>query len=114
MMYEIDNACEKLVPKPVVMPAEPGEGATLNATVAQILKTQSPTDLSPMTYQIRVNQGEAQLDLKPAATATRSLESLSSCEQLALLGSLRETLVHHSSWGIRRVEFTARGKPLVL
>jgi hypothetical protein len=42
------------------------------------------------------------------------LQSLSVCEQRALLGSLRETLINQPDWKIKAVTFTNRGNPLAL
>ncbi|MFM6369036.1 MAG: sporulation/spore germination protein, partial [Dolichospermum sp.] len=40
--------------------------------------------------------------------------SLSSCEQFALFGSVRKTLMSNSEWKIKDVRFTERGEDIVL
>jgi len=54
------------------------------------------------------------IDLRVARDSPRRLQSLSLCEQKALLGSLKETLINQPDWGLATVRFTQRGHPLVL
>jgi hypothetical protein len=113
-IYSIDQTCENLVPSQITVPAD----RTLEASITSLLTRASPDGLSPLNYSIAVDSatGEATLDLRPTLSGDppRSLRSLSSCEQLALFGSLRETLLSRSEWGIRSVEFTENGEPLML
>ena len=113
-IYSIDQTCENLVSSQITVPAD----RSLDASIASLLTRASPEGLSPLNYRIAVDSttGKATLDLRPTVSGDppRSLRSLSSCEQLALFGSLRETLLSRSEWGIRSVEFTENGEPLVL
>jgi hypothetical protein len=54
------------------------------------------------------------IDLRVSRTSPRLLQSLSFCEQMMLLGSIKETLLNHPEWDIEQVEFTNRGYRLVL
>lgn len=113
-IYEIDQTCENLIPVEITVPSD----QLLDASIASILTRSSPADLSPLAYTLSIDgaTGQATLDLRPnpSSTSQRSLQSLSSCEQLALLGSLRETLLRHPEWGIQSVRFTEEGEPLLL
>lgn len=113
-IYSIDATCETLVPSQLTVPAD----QSLEASIATLLTRGSPDGLSPIDYSISVDSttGQATLDLRPTPSGNpqRSFQSLSSCEQLALFGSLRETLLRWPAWGIRSVEFTEKGKPIVL
>lgn len=112
-IYSIDQTCETLVPSQITVPAD----RSLDASIASLLTRASPDGLSPLNYSIAVDStGKATLDLRPTVSGDppRSLRSLSSCEQLALFGSLRQTLLSWPAWGIRSVEFTENSEPLVL
>jgi hypothetical protein len=113
-IYSIDSTCETLVPSEITVPAD----RSLEASITSLLTRASPDGLSPLNYSIEVDSttGKATLDLRPTVSGDppRSLRSLSSCEQLALFGSLRETLLSGPAWGIQSVEFTENGEPLVL
>ncbi|MEY2978184.1 MAG: hypothetical protein RLZZ435_2323 [Cyanobacteriota bacterium] len=113
-IYEIDQTCENLIPVEITVPTD----QLLEASIANILSRSSPADLSPLAYNLSIEAttGQATLDLRPnpSSSSQRSLQSLSSCEQLALLGSLRETLLSHPEWSIQSVRFTEKGEALLL
>jgi hypothetical protein len=56
-----------------------------------------------------VTDKTALVDLRLEVGTSRSLHELSNCEQLALLGAIRQTLQANPRWGILRVVFTDRG-----
>ncbi|MBD2021984.1 hypothetical protein H6F43_17535, partial [Leptolyngbya sp. FACHB-36] len=58
--------------------------------------------------------GVATVDLRLPANAKRRFVSLSTCEQLALFGSIRKTLTSNRQWKIKSVRFTEKGQPIVL
>jgi len=53
------------------------------------------------------------IDFRRQANAQRHFISLSICERRMLLGSLRETLLQNSALGIKAVEFTEQGRPIL-
>ncbi|MGA0201308.1 MAG: hypothetical protein ACO3NK_19720, partial [Prochlorotrichaceae cyanobacterium] len=82
-IYEIDQTCENLIPVEITVPTD----QLLEASIANILSRSSPADLSPLAYNLSIEAttGQATLDLRPnpSSSSQRSLQSLSSCEQLA-------------------------------
>ncbi|MBE9180317.1 sporulation/spore germination protein [Oculatella sp. LEGE 06141] len=110
MVYKVDNECAGMVPEPVEVPMnQPMDGA-----VGEVIATQSNGDFKLSGYRVNVSGGVATVDLRLAANSRRKLVSLSSCEQYALFGSLRETLTKNSQWGVRSVRFTERGEAIAL
>jgi hypothetical protein len=111
-VYTLTPDCEAYQGSPVQVSQE----AALNQTIELILAEQTFPEFTLSGYRISVDPETqvATLDLRVARTSRRVLNSLSLCEQKALLGSLRETLVNHPDWDIERVDFTNRGYPLVL
>jgi pheromone shutdown protein TraB len=83
--------------------------------VAKTLEIQPGFEL-PLGYRVEVDDYYqiAVIDLRVSTTSRRSLYSLSACEQLALFGSLRETLTTNPNWEIKEVYFTNLGEDLVL
>ena len=54
------------------------------------------------------------VDLRRAPHAQRPFMALSICEQLALFGSVRQTLLNNPALGINDVQFTERGQAIAL
>jgi hypothetical protein len=111
-IYTVDHRCQTLVPSTVQVPQDqPLEGA-----IAAIIQSQDSGDFQIAGYRILTSQAgqRVTLDLRLAPGSRRSFHSLSSCEQFALFGSLRQTLLSNSQWGIKEVEFTDQGKAIVL
>lgn len=109
--YRLDNACQDFISEPwQVSKQDPVRDA-----VGKILLDQNffAFDLSAYRVTIDPSSGIATIDLRLAPDSERLLISLSSCEQLALFGSLRKTLLGNTGWGIREVTFTNRGKAVV-
>jgi hypothetical protein len=109
-LYTSDSQCQELVPQTVPVSAEePVAGA-----VGKIIEERGSADFNLTGYRVSVNDGVATVDLRIAPNSPRQFVSLSSCEQFALFGSLRKTLLSNSQWGIKNVRFTERGKEIVL
>lgn len=111
-LYTIDNQCEELVPELIQVPAT----QELEAAVGEAIERNNSADFSLAGYRISVDSGTgvATIDLRVAANSSRTFNSLSSCEQLALFGSLRKTLTANSAWNIKDVQFTEKGQELYL
>lgn len=108
-VYTIDNQCQDLVPKKVSVPAK----EPVTAAVGQILKQQDTADFSISGYRVNVKNGVATVDLRRSPDSKRIFSSLSSCEQLALFGSIEKTLESNPQWDIKNVRFTEKGKEIV-
>lgn len=109
-LYYLDSQCDRFQPDPVQVPRANG----LAATVGLMLAENPIADLTLSGYRVRVEGSTAILDLRVSRDSPRSLQSLSLCEQKALFGSLRKTLIDQPDWGIKTVQFTQRGYVLVL
>jgi hypothetical protein len=108
-VYGVDSQCEKLVPREVQVPRD----RALDAAIGKVLQDFSTVDFPISGYRVKVDGGIATIDLRLPPNALRKMTSLSSCEQFALFGSLRETLMQNSDWGIQSVKFTERGEEIV-
>jgi hypothetical protein len=100
-----------LIPETIQVPAD----RALEATVGKIINNQDNLDFQLGGYRIsRDSNGVATVDLRLIPNPRRQIVSLSTCEQFALFGSLRETLTRNPDWNIKSVRFTERGKEIVL
>lgn len=110
-VYQVDSQCSELVPRQITVPKE----QALETAIAEVLAQQSSSDFS---LQYRVNTDEDQqrvtIDFRVPTNADRTFNSLSSCEQLALFGSLRKTITSNPNWQINQVIFTERGEEITL
>ncbi|MGG6240549.1 hypothetical protein ACQ4N7_18140 [Nodosilinea sp. AN01ver1] len=111
-LYTLDERCENYRREPILVPRP----QSMETTVDLILAEQAIPELTLSGYRTRFDPETkiVTIDLRVARTSRRVLQSLSVCEQKALLGSLRETLVNQPDWKIESVTFTNRGTPLVL
>ncbi|GAX34853.1 sporulation/spore germination protein [Nodularia sp. NIES-3585] len=109
-LYTIDIQCQELIPQQVSVPAT----APVTGAVAKIIEEQETADFDLSAYRVKVQNGIATVDLRLSPLSKRQLVSLSSCEQFALFGSLRKTLMSNSEWNIKEVHFTEQGKQVVL
>jgi hypothetical protein len=88
---------------------------SLDAAVSKVLQARNTADFTVTGYRVTVDdRGLATVDLRLHPDSRRQFISLSMCEQFALFGSLRETLINHSDWQIKAVQFTERGKLIQL
>ena len=109
-VYISDAQCQELIPQKVSVPAtEPVTGA-----VAKIIEARDSADFGLSGYRVKINNGVATVDLRLSPKSKRQLNSLSSCEQFALFGSLRKTLTSNVQWNIKQVRFTERGEEIAL
>lgn len=109
-IYKADRDCIRFIPQPVQVERD----RPIEAAVAQVLQEFSFPNFQLSDYQVQLDQsGAATIDLQPTATS-RPLTALSACEQLALFGSLRETLTQNTDWQIKTLRFTQDGQELSL
>lgn len=109
-VYKVDDQCRDFVAEKISVPAnQPISGA-----IGKVLENADSADFSLSGYRVNVAAGVATIDLQVAPTSRRKLVSLSSCEQMAIFGSLRKTLTSNAEWNIKSVRFTDRGKEVVL
>jgi len=109
-LYRLDNQCDRFQSETIQVPRQEG----LATIVGLILAEQAIIDLELSGYRVGVEGDTVTIDLRISRDSPRRLQSLSLCEQRALLGSLKETLINQPDWGLKTVRFTQRGHPLVL
>lgn len=109
-LYISDDQCQELIAKK----AEVSAAAPMNESIGKIFKAQNTADFSVSGYRINVKNRIATVDIRVSPESKRQLSSLSSCEQFALFGSVRKTLMSNSEWKIKDVRFTERGEDIVL
>lgn len=109
-IYQVDSQCEKLIPNKVAVSTE----NSVNAAVGKVLDQVSDRDLELAGYRVDVDTGSgmATVDLRLSPDSRRRFLSLSTCEQLALFGSLRKTLTDNSQFNISDVRFTEQGQEI--
>lgn len=108
LLYRVDRQCLTLVPEKVVLPIQ----GSLDQAIARIIATWDNADFNLAGHRVKTANGIATIDFRLEPGAQRQLASLSSCEQLGLLGSIRKTLTANSQWQIQTVEFTQQGQAL--
>jgi len=111
-VYQADDQCVNFEPQQVQVSGDrPMEGA-----VGKVLENQGSGDFDLSGYRVSIdpNTRVATVDLRMNPNSERKLVSLSACEQFALFGGLRETLVSNPDWNISEVRFTERGEEIVL
>ena len=110
-LYQPDIECKQLIPQPVAVKID----RSLDTAVSKVLQATNTADYTVTGYRVTVDdRGLATVDLRLHPDSRRQFISLSMCEQFALFGSLRETLINHSDWQIKAVQFTERGKLIQL
>ncbi|OCQ92174.1 hypothetical protein BCD67_19700 [Oscillatoriales cyanobacterium USR001] len=110
-IYEVDSQCQALIPQKVSVRRE----HPIEAAVSKVLEQQYTSDFD-LSYRVILDRSQrlATIDLRIPANSKRQLASLSSCEQLALFGSLRQTLIGNRGWQIQKVRFTEEGQEIWL
>ncbi len=110
--YKADSQCEKLIPEKVNVAAD----KVIENVVGEVIKQQTTADFNLEGYRVNVDRdtGVATIDFRLAPNSKRKFTSLSSCEQMALFGSLTKSLTSNSDWQIKEVRFTDRGKEIIL
>ncbi|MER3435524.1 MAG: hypothetical protein C4288_19515 [Leptolyngbya sp. ERB_1_1] len=104
-VFELDNQCNKFVTtKEAVAANQP-----ITQAIAKTLSKTNSESLDVAGYRVKVASGVATVDFRPIPNARRSLTTLANCEQLALFGSVRRTLLQNPNLKIKSVRFTDRG-----
>ena len=111
-IYKVDSNCANLVPQQATVSAQ----QPMEAAIGQTLAQWDTADFSLTGYRVSINPDSrvATVDLRVNPNSKRQLESLSSCEQLALLGAVNKTLTANPQWKIESVRFTEQGEEVVL
>lgn len=108
--YQLDLFCETFVKKEIKVP----EQNALQATIHQLIEEGTTADFAIAGYRLQPNPAHHSLtiDFRLSPQSERLFVSLSTCERMALLGSLEQTLTQSSQWNIQEVKFTDRGEPI--
>lgn len=111
-IYQADNQCRTLIPEKATVPA----GTPVTTAVGKVLKQADSADFALAGYRVSVDTRNqvATVDLRRTPNSRRQFVSLSICEQFALFGSLRKTLVANSQFKIKDVRFTEQGQEIKL
>lgn len=109
-IYRTDSQCQTLTPEPVAIAAE----MPVTASVGNIINQASSSDLDLAGYRINLKNGIATIDLRLSPNSQRQFISLSMCEQLALFGSIRKTLLENPQLKIKEVRFTDQGQKIII
>jgi hypothetical protein len=109
-IFVMDDSCNTFTPEAVKVPAD----QALTEAVGEVLERHQFEAFKLSGYRVNVEDGKAIVDLRLAEDSQRQFLSLSSCEQQGLFGGLEETLTQNSTWKVNQVEFTNRGKEIVL
>jgi len=111
-LYIPDDQCQNYLTEEVLVPRQDD----LTETVKLILAEPEIPFFELTGYRLNHDPETktATIDLRVSRTSPRLLQSLTFCEQMLLLGSIKETLLNHPEWDIEQVEFTNRGYRLVL
>ncbi|MBP0028226.1 hypothetical protein PN466_19260 [Roseofilum reptotaenium CS-1145] len=109
-VYQLDPFCESFVEKSIQVP----EQNALQATIHNAIEEGTTADFTIAGYRLQPNPTDNSLtiDFRLSPQSGRLFVSLSTCERMALLGSLKETLTQSSRWNIEEVKFTDRGVPI--
>jgi uncharacterized protein YbdZ (MbtH family) len=124
----------QIIPSDWITVTRYGINATCDGFIAQGQTTLDPDDLTALVgdilqdprqtldglelsgYRVQRSPGTptVTIDFRINPDSPRQLVSLSSCEQMILLGSLRKTLLDNPELGIDTVRFSDRGEPIQL
>jgi hypothetical protein len=110
-VFHADSQCEELISESVRVP----ESNALEATVGNIIEDTETAEFDIAGYRVNVddNTGIATVDMSLDPDSQRQFVSLSSCEKLALFGSLNQTLTANEQWNIQEVRFTEKGEEIL-
>ncbi|MBX2863139.1 MAG: hypothetical protein KTR27_06250 [Leptolyngbyaceae cyanobacterium MAG.088] len=109
-IYVMDDSCSNFTAESVKVPAD----QAITEAVGEVLDRHDFEAFKLSGYRVNVEDSKAIVDLRLAEDSQRQFLSLSSCEQQGLFGGLEETLLQNSDWQVNQVEFTNRGKEIVL
>lgn len=108
-LFYPDSNCEALVPEPITVPKD----RSLEAAVERAIEQAESGDFDLAGYRVSVNNGVATIDLRLSPDSPRHFLSMTACEQFALFGSLRKTLLDNPQWNIKDVRFTENGEDIL-
>ena len=118
-IYRADLFCQTLEPQTIALnvPATRGDRqaeiqAEIQAAIGAVLKQWTGSDGEIAGYRVTVRDRVAMIDLRRDPGAVRPWVALSTCEQFALFGALRTTIVNETDWGVDHVEFRSLDQPL--
>lgn len=109
-IYRLDDQCQDFVPQKIqVSPDRP-----ISDAIGKILLNQYQSGFVLSGYRVSLDpeSGLLVVDLRLSPDSQRLLLSLSSCEQLALFGSIRKTFLDNPNWGVKAITFRDRGQDL--
>lgn len=108
--YQLDAFCEAFVEKEIQVPRQ----NALQATIHEVIEQGTTADFAIAGYRLQPNptNNSLTIDFRLSPQSGRVFVSLSTCERMALFGSLKETLTQSSQWDIQEVKFTHRGQPM--
>ncbi|MEM6254934.1 MAG: sporulation/spore germination protein [Cyanobacteria bacterium P01_D01_bin.156] len=109
-IYVMDDSCSKFESESVEVPAD----TAMTEAIGKVLERHKFASFTLSGYRVNVENNKATVDLRLSEESERQFLSLSSCEQQGLFGGLEETLIQHPDWQVDQVEFTNRGKEIVL
>jgi hypothetical protein len=110
-LYTANDLCDGFVSEPIQVPKR----QAMDAAIGKVIAAQRNADFNLVGYRIsHTGDGVVTIDLRVAPESKRQIVSLSSCEQLALFGGLRQTLTRNPQWQVKSVVFTERGREIVL
>jgi Sporulation and spore germination len=112
-VYRLDEQCNSLVPDQVALPPQPTLEATVEAAVGKVIAQSNSPDFTLAGYRVTVANKVATVDLRLPTDAKRPFAAMSSCEQMALFGSLEKTLTSNAALNIQSVKFTSGQKEIV-
>lgn len=106
-LYQVDIQCQGLVEKKITVASD----NPVDSAVQEILKQTDSADFNLAGYRVNINSKTriATVDLRLPPKSKRQFTSLSSCEQLALFGSIQKTLKTNPKLNIKDVRFTNQG-----
>ncbi|MFG6097420.1 hypothetical protein SPB21_19305 [Leptothoe sp. ISB3NOV94-8A] len=109
-IYVMDDSCSNFKAESVKVQAD----QAITEAVGEVLDRHKFEAFKLSGYRVNVEDSKAIVDLRLAEDSQRQFLSLSSCEQQGLFGGLEETLIQNPTWKVNQVEFTNRGKEIVL
>lgn len=109
-LYRADLFCETLVPETATVSRD----RPTDEAIGQLLQDWGQGAFRISGYRTRRDDRTqtVTIDLRLSPDAPRQWISLSTCEQFALLGGLRTTLLENPELETQNVVFTSRGEPL--
>ncbi len=111
-IYHPDSQCETLIPEKVAVSAD----TPVTNAVGKVLElaTSSDFDLAGYRVNLDLNKRVVTIDFRLSPNTKRQFVSLSTCEQFALFGTLRKTLIDNPQLKIKDVRFTNQGQEIRL